>query len=266
MNQALLSRGPLYFLDQGSGPVLLLIHGFPLDHSLWREQMDPLSRSHRLVVPDLRGFGNSPLPTPPPEQWAMADYARDLVELLDYLRIQEPVAMCGLSMGGYVALALWKQWPHRIGRLLLVHTRAIADSEEVRRTRQQQAAEVIATGIGVIVEGILPRLLHPETPAQRPELVAFLRQMMGRSSPAGVVAALRGMAARPDMTPELPNIRVPTLVLVGEADAISSPDEMRAISQAIPGSQFVQVANAGHLSPLEQSAAFNAAVRAFLSH
>lgn len=266
MNQALLSHGPLSYLDQGVGPVLLLVHGFPLDHTLWREQMEPLSRSLRLIVPDLRGFGHSPLPTPPPEQWAMADHARDLVELLDHLKIQEPVAVCGLSMGGYITLALWKHWPQRVGRLLLVHTRAIADSEEVRRTRQQQAAVVLASGIGMIVEGILPRLLHPETLAQRPELVAFLRQMMNRSSQAGVAAALRGMAARPDMTPELRNIRVPTLVLVGEADAISRPDEMRSIAQAIPGSQFVQIADAGHLSPLEQPAAFNAAVVEFLGN
>jgi pimeloyl-ACP methyl ester carboxylesterase len=196
----------------------------------------------------------------------MADFARDLVELLDHLEVWEPVAVCGLSMGGYIALALWKHWPQRVGRLLLADTRAIADTDEVRQIRQQQAAEVLATGIGIIVEGILPRLLHPDALTQRPELVAFLRQMMGRSSQAGVVAALRGMAARPDMTPELPNIRVPTLVLVGEADAISRPDEMRAIAQAIPSSQFVQIADAGHLTPLEQPAAFNASVQTFLSH
>jgi pimeloyl-ACP methyl ester carboxylesterase len=244
---------------------LLLIHGFPLDHTLWKEQIPVFAQTHRVIAPDLRGFGSSPLPEPPPQRYSMADHAQDLVQLLDALTLSAPVNVCGLSMGGYIALAMWKQYADRIARLLLVHTRAIADSASVRAVRHEQAHQVQSQGTRVIAEGIRPRLFHPETAQQQPEVVRFIDEMMDRAQPAGVTAALLGMAERPDMTADLPNIRVPTLVLVGEADAISAPAEMKSIADAIPGSRFVQIAGAGHLSPVEQPAAFNAALAEFLA-
>lgn len=265
MKQVNLERGSLAFADVGTGPVLLLLHGFPLDNTLWKEQMPVLSRTHRVIAPDLRGFGSSPLPEPPPDRWTMADHAEDMVQLLDALEISEPVQVCGLSMGGYVALDLWKRHTQRVARLLLVHTRAIADTDAVRAVRREQASQVRQQGTGFIAEGMMPKLLHPETPRQQPAVASFTRAMMARAKPAGVIAALSGMAARPDMTAELAHIRVPTLVLVGEADAISSPEEMKGIADAIPGSRFVQIPKAGHLSPLEQPAAFNAALAEFLA-
>ncbi|HMP02068.1 MAG TPA: alpha/beta fold hydrolase [Gemmatales bacterium] len=265
MKEARLKAGPLRYVEQGNGPVLLLVHGFPLDHTLWSEQMESFAAHHRVIAPDLRGFGQSPLPEPVPERFDMAAYAADLAELLHQLGVAEPISLAGLSMGGYVAFAFWKLYPQRVGRLLLIHTRAGSDPPATVASRQQQAQIALDQGVEPIVEGMLPKLCHPDTATHRPDLENTLRTMMRRSTAAGIAAALRGMAARPDMTAELARIQVPTLVVAGDGDALIKEEQTRAMAEAIPGSRYIVIGHAGHLAPLEQPAAFTAAVADFLA-
>lgn len=249
-------------VDQGRGRPLLLVHGFPLDHTMWQGQADPLSRNYRVIVPDLRGFGASGVSEGPVSMERLAD---DLAALLDALQIEEPVALCGLSMGGYVAWQFWRRHASRLNRLILCDTRASADSEEAARAREETARRVLREGTAWLAEAMIPRLFAEQTLSQRPELVEATRQVICRADPRGVAAALRGMAARPDVTGWLPSIRLPTLVICGQHDAISTAAEMRDWASRIPVARFVEVPSAGHMAPLEQPAAVNAAIREFLS-
>lgn len=253
--------------DIGSGPALLLVHGFPLDRTLWTHQMEILSDSYRLVVPDLRGHGQSQVPSGPYDMDQMAD---DLCALLQKLGV-ERVVLAGLSMGGYVAFAFWRNWPHLVRALVLVDTRAAADTLEGRANRRAMIQHAQTEGTGDIVEGMLPKLLSPTTLAGKPEVVLHARRMMAHTPTAGVIGALQGMAQRPDSTPTLATITVPTLIVVGEDDAITPPAEADAMRNAIlaagsaPSVSLACIPAAGHLAPLENPTAFNRTLRAFLA-
>lgn len=249
--------------DQGTGPPMLLVHGFPLDHSMWQGQYSgtsPLAARYRLIVPDLRGFGLSSVSAGTVGMQQMAD---DLAALLDTLEVTDPVIFCGLSMGGYVAWRFWERHRQRVRALVLCDTRSAPDTPEAARGRQQLAAKVLSEGAGVVAEAMLPKLFAKETAARQPHLVEATEQVIRRTSAEGIAAALRGMAERPDATPLLSTINVPTLVVVGQHDAISPPAEMRGIADAINGVKFVEVPDAGHMSPLENAPAVNTALSEF---
>lgn len=246
--------------DEGEGEVLLFVHGFPLDSRMWRQQIASFSKSHRVLVPDLMGFGQTPL-EPPQEKLLMADYAKGLSALLDALSIREPVTLIGLSMGGYVALAFWKHFTDRLKGLGLVHTRAVADTPEGAKGRHETAAKVLKEGMGVVEGTMLPKVLAP---GASPNVAKEVKEMMLATSREGAAAALRGMAERPDFRPELPKIRVPTFVLCGDHDPIAPEAEMEEMAKAIQGSRFAVIHGAGHLSPVEKPAEFNAALRGWL--
>jgi len=252
----------LAFTDEGAGPAVVLLHGFPLDRTMWADQVPALVPEHRVVVPDLRGHGESPAPD---SVYAMEQMAEDVVELLDGLALTEPVVFAGLSMGGYVALALAAHHPERVRALILADTRAANDAPEAAANREVNARSVLAAGHPkALVESMIPKLFAPSSLRDRPELVARLRGAMEATSAAGVAGALRGMAMRPDRRPELGSIAAPTLVVVGEHDAVSPPDEARAIAEALPNGRLVTIPGAGHLSPCENPGAFNAAALDFL--
>jgi len=271
----------LHYVDRGQGRPVLFVHGFPLDHTMWAEQIDAISQQCRVIAPDLRGFGRSGkgdrsnLPERPegccaqigpvPFAATMEQFADDLAALLDALGISEPVVYCGLSMGGYIAFQFWRKYAERLRGLVLCDTRAAADSPEAAAARHVMADRVLAEGPRPLVEMMLPRLFGETTRQERPEVVEGLRRVMMANSPRGIAAAAHGMAARPDMTAALKEIRCPTLVVVGEDDVISPPAEMRGIAQAIPGAKFVEIPAAGHMSPLENPAAVNAAIIEFLA-
>lgn len=257
-----LSDCRLNVLDEGAGPPLLLVHGFPLDHTMWREQITEFASSHRVIAPDLRGFGQS---TGAGDVITMSQLADDLVDLLHRLNVHEPVTFFGLSMGGYVAWEFWRRHSAKLARLVLCDTRAVADTPEGARGRQMLAAKVLAEGSSAAAESMLPKLVAPATASDRPELVESLRQMILATAPATIAAALRGLAARDDFTSLLPQITVPALVVCGEHDSISPPDEMRGIAVALPQARFVEITAAGHMSVLESPAAVNAAMREFLA-
>ncbi len=248
--------------EAGSGPVLMLIHGFPLDHTMWRHQIAGLSDRYRVIAPDLRGFGQSDAASA--DVTTMEQLADDVAALLGALKIAEPVAVCGLSMGGYVAWQFWRRHAGRLGRLILCDTRAACDAPQAARDRLDLAQTVLAEGSALLAANMPDKLLSQATRKRRPDVAEQLRQMIRSAPPAGVAAALGGMAQRPDMTDALSEIDVPTLVLCGEHDPISEPEEMRGIAAAIPHAQYVEIPQASHLPPMEQPQAVNAAIGAFL--
>src|SRR4030095_2255099 len=172
-----------------SGPELLLVHGYPFNCSLWSEQVDALSKAFRVITPDLRGFGDSDISD---GTSTMNRMAQEVAGLLDALEISKAI-IGGLSMGGYVALAFYKQFASRVRGLILADTRAQADTEEAKQTRAQQAEKALSEGMAGIADAMLPKLLTPETVSKRPEIVKFVRDMMLQTKPEGAAAALHGM-------------------------------------------------------------------------
>jgi pimeloyl-ACP methyl ester carboxylesterase len=249
-------------VERGSETPLLLFHGFPLDHSMWRGQLEGLADVCRVVAPDLRGFGQSSVT---PGKVTMQEYADDMAALLDALGVTTPVVFCGLSMGGYVAWQFALRHRARLAKLILCDTRSSADSTEAAAGRKKTAERVLAEGPQVVAEAMLPKLFAPPAAnAREKEWVTQTREVILRNPPEGIAAALLGMAERPDVTPELGKIDVPALVLCGQYDGISPPAEMREIAAKLPNARYVEIAKAGHMAPLEQPDDVNAAIREFL--
>lgn len=253
----------LNYDDVGPGPLVVLLHGFPLDHTMWGEQKSTVGALYRLITPDLRGHGRSFAPAEAVYHVdAMAD---DVVETIEAIGIEGPVWLGGLSMGGYVALSIAARFPTRIRGLMLFDTRAAADAPEARENRLKLAAQVENEGsVRPVVDGMLPKLFGPTTRKQQPILVEDTAARMLHASPQSVAATLRGLADRPDRTEDLARIAVPTLVVVGADDEITPPAEARAMAAAIPGARLVEVPDAGHMAPMEQPAPVNKAILEFL--
>jgi 3-oxoadipate enol-lactonase len=249
------------YADSSDRLALLLIHGFPLDSGMWVPQLEELGGFARVIAPDLRGHGESEAVTSP---YSMEMLAHDCVGLLEHLAIRPPVVVCGLSMGGYVAFELYRQYPELVAGLILVATRAGADSEEAKANRDNAAENVRANGVPALVEGMLPKLLAPQTAAADPALVDVVRAIMLATSPEGAVGALQAMRDRPDSTPTLAEIDVPTLIIHGRDDQLIPLAEAEAMHQAIKGSRLVALPDAGHLPNLENPELFNDAVIDFL--
>lgn len=249
-------------LDAGQGNAVVLVHGFPLNHEMWNAQIDALSSRYRVIAPDLRGFGQSDVTD---GTVTMEDYADDLAELLDALSIHEPVVLCGLSMGGYIALEFWRRHRARLKALVLCDTRAAADSSEAAAGRQATADRVLQEGTAFLAETLIPRLFATADRSPEPAWVQATRAVIQRTDPRGVAAAARGMAGRADFIPFVGQIRVPSLLVVGQHDAITPPDEMRQLARAMPQASLVEISAAGHMAPLENPAQTNAAILAFLA-
>lgn len=249
------------YTDAGAGYPVVLIHGYPFNRSLWNEQVAALSNSYRVIAPDLRGFGETAASEGPA---TMNRMAQDVAHLLDHLEIARAV-IGGLSMGGYVALAFYKQFPSRVRALVLADTRAQADTEEAKQTRAQQAEKALSEGMAGIADAMLPKLLTPETVSKRPDVVKRVRDMMLKTKPEGAASALWGMAERDDQTGLLSRITSPASILVGAEDAITPVADSERMHNAIAGSRLVVLENAGHVSNLERTEEFNKAVLEFLT-
>lgn len=253
----------LAFDDNGPGPVVVLLHGFPLNRSMWSAQDSDIGSIYRVIAPDLRGHGETAAPD---GIYTIDDMADDVLDLLNALQLREPIVLGGLSMGGYIALSLIARHPERVRALMLMDTRSGADSPEAALGREELAKKVEASrSAGPVVDAMMPKLFSPTTRSLHPEPMARVRRMMEKTPARAVAGALRGMAARPDRTSDLARIEVPTLVLVGADDTITPPEEARAMAEAIPGARLEIIPNAGHLAPLENAAASNAAILRFLS-
>ena len=246
--------------ERGEGPAVLFVHGYPLDRTIWREQIGALE-GFRCIAADLRGMGQSDSPD---LGYSMSIYAADLAALLDVLGVDE-VVLCGLSMGGYVAFEFLRQWRSRVRGLVLMDSRAEADTPELRRARDAAAATARERGAGAIADAMLPRMLAPATISRRPDVAERVRALMAKTPVAGIVGALAAMRDREESESLLPTLAgVPTLVVVGEADTLTPPNQARAMADAIPGGRLAVISGAGHLPPVEQPEATTASLREFL--
>jgi 3-oxoadipate enol-lactonase len=260
MSSILVGDIQLAYTDAGLGQPVVLLHGYPFNRSLWNEQVSALGNSYRVITPDLRGLGESDASQGPA---TMNRMARDVAALLDRLEISRAV-VGGLSMGGYVALAFYKEFPSRVRSLILADTRAPADTEEGKQTRHQQAEKALAEGMAGIADSMLPKLLTPETVSKRPDLVKRVRDMMLKTKPEGAAGALLGMAEREDQTALLSQISCPTLILVGREDPITPVADSEKMHREIAGSRLVVIENAAHVSNLERTDQFNEELMRFL--
>lgn len=252
--------GTVHHMERGAGIPLVLIHGFPHDRTLWLPQLDGLSDAARVIAPDLRGFGAS---RGVPEVMTMDDHARDVKALLDSLGIDRAV-VCGLSMGGYIALAFAELFPDALRGLILCNTRAAADGPEARKGRYATAKRAMEQGVAGIADSMAPKMISAASATRKPELPGLIHALITRQPAEAVAASARGMAQRPDRTPMLSSIAVPTLMITGSADDLIPPADSQAMVRAIPGSTLVTLPGAGHLTNLEDPEGFNAAVRGFL--
>jgi pimeloyl-ACP methyl ester carboxylesterase len=252
----------LAYADEGPGPVVVLLHGFPLSREMWSEQLSGVGSIYRVIAPDLRGFGESPVPE---GVYSMDEMADDVAELLETLEIMGPVVVGGLSMGGYVAMSMAARYPTSVRALMLMDTRAAADTPEAAAGREASARAVLAADSAApVVDTMLARLFSKTTLEQRPERVEPIKAMMQETAPQGIAGALRGMASRPDRRDQLAKIAVPTLVLVGEDDVLTTPAEGQAMADLMPDARLELIPHAGHLAPYENPSAANAAILRFL--
>lgn len=255
------------YLDSAPGDgtrrAVVLLHAFPIGANLWEPQMRSLPAAWRLITPDLRGFGGS-TELDSVSAASMSDYAEDVIDLMDELGVERAV-IGGASMGGYAAFALLQAAGDRVDGLILANTRAGADSPEGRANRRNMLAVVDREGPSGVARDMMPRLLGKTTQEINPEIEAFVRRLIKQQSPIAIRTAIHRMMHRPDSTPLLPDITVPTLVITGDEDALIPVDESRAMAEAVPGATLVIVPRAGHLANLEQPDAFNTAFHAFLA-
>ncbi len=243
-------------------PTVVALHAFPLRSAMWQPQIDFLvERGHRVVAPDLAGFGTSDLPA---GGASIDDYGDDVVAVLNELN-EDRVVMLGLSMGGYVALSVAVRHPERLRGLVLADTRAQGDSPEVARRRTAQQQQLATEGTERLRTALVAGMVGATTSADKPELVQRVHDLA--DSPASAwIAALEALKLRPDRTAFLETICVPTLVVVGDEDRISPPAEVEQWQPMIADSTLVVLPRAGHLSNLEAAPEFNAALSSFLEH
>ena len=245
--------------EAGRGLPLVFLHGFPLSRGAWQKQIDAFASSHRVIVPDLRGFGDSETG---PGPVTMSQYAVDVLALLRRLSAG-PAVLIGHSMGGYVALAFARQFPEMLRGLVLVGTKAGPDTAEGAAGRRATAEKVRTGGVQVVIDTMAPRMLAPGNQDSR--LIEQVRSFMAPSNPAGVIGALLGMAERPDATALLAQVAVPTLVVTGADDTLIPPSESEKMARAIRGARLAVIPRAGHLVSFEQPDLFNHALRDWLS-
>ena len=244
----------------GSGPPVVLLHPFPVNREFWLPVSEFLSTRYRLIMPDLRGHGDSDLGD---GMATMAKHAGDLARVMTAAGVDR-APIVGVSIGGYVIFEFWRQFRDRVSGLVLCNTKAGADSSEARSGRLQAAEDVLKKGTEIFFEGMLPKVLAETTRHSRPDLVEGALRMMRKMSPEDVAGVQRGMAERPDSIPTAQTVNVPTLIITGDEDTATGVPEAEVMKQNIRGSKMKVVAKAGHYSPWEQPQEVGRLLRQFL--
>ena len=244
----------------GSGPPVVLLHPFPGNRDFWKAVAPALETRYRLIVPDLRGHGDS---QPGEGPATMQKHARDLERLLDATDVGK-ASFVGVSIGGYILFEFWRRFRNRVGALVLCDTKPQADSVEARANRLKVASDVLEKGTGEFIDSMIPKLIGRTTLGSRPDLVDGARRMMQKMSPKGISSIQRGMAERPDSVADLKTINVPTLIAIGEEDILSTPADGDLMRQHIARAELKLIPKAGHWSPWEQPGAVSTVLRHFL--
>jgi 3-oxoadipate enol-lactonase len=252
----------MYHLDEGHGSPLVFIHGFPLDHTMWRHQIAEFGSTHRVLAVDLPGFGQSPLA---PGEMSIIGFADQLSEFLDRIGVTEKITLCGLSMGGSISLQFALRHPDKLSGLILCDCRAVADSPEAQKMRHDLADRVLKQGPEFVAQAMAARLFAASTLAQQPQVVESIQAIIRSTAPSSIAGGSRALANREAVVDRLGEIATPTLVLVGSEDIISPPDEMQQIAQRLPQGTLAVIQGAGHMAPLEAPTETNAAIRDWLA-
>jgi 3-oxoadipate enol-lactonase len=252
----------LYFTDSGnpSQDAIVFIHGFPFSHEMWNQQIDLLKKDYRVIAYDLRGHGRSGVGD---GQYAFEFFVDDLIGLLDHLKIGKAV-LCGLSIGGYIALRAVERNPERVKGLILCDTQSGPDSNEAKLRRAATIKAVKTDGVNVYAEGLVKALFTPVSFTTKADVVERIKETVRSTSSVGICGTLLALAGRTDTTPSLPSIKIPVCILVGEHDPITPPRLSEEMHGKIPNSEFHVVLNAAHLSNLENPNAFNKHLLDFL--
>jgi 3-oxoadipate enol-lactonase len=260
--EVLVSDLNFFYTDSGktSAPTVVFIHGFPFDHTMWEEQAALAAPSFRVITYDQRGHGRTGVGD---GQYIFESFADDLFRLLDTLHVNKAI-LCGLSMGGYVALRAAERSPERILGLILCDTRSEADGNEAKLKRAASIKTVREAGVQAFAEGFLKAIFAPSSFTEKPEAVEKIRRVMTANLPQGICGTLIALATRTDTTPVLAAVQVPTLILVGEHDSITPPAAAKAMHERIPHSQMAVIPRAAHMSNLENPTAFNKELTSFL--
>jgi 3-oxoadipate enol-lactonase len=246
----------LHVVDRGKGEALVFVHAFPLDHTMWSAQAEFFGRQYRVVTPDLPGFGLSG----DTEAWTIPQVGDQLIAVMDELGI-ERCTLIGLSIGGYISLPLAINHPTRVSKLVLAHTRARADTETERAARNDMIGLLQREGIAALPGRMLPRLLGPQASA---EVQNWVRQTIEGAETEAAIHAVEAMRDRADSTPRLSQVTCPTLVIAGDGDAIIKVEECRELAEAIPNGKLAVIPKTGHLSNIEDPAAFNKVLSDFV--
>lgn len=249
------------FEEIGSGQPVVLLHAFPLNRKMWQMQAQALAaKNYRVILPDLRGFGEN-------NNFAdintMEDMARDIAQLLDTLKVEKAV-IGGLSMGGYVLFNFYRLFPQKISGLIFCDTGCAADTDEKRETRFDLIEKIEAEGSQALINEMLPNLVSPHTRKSNNELMAKIEEMFRAADPKGAIAALRGMAERQDTCNIMGEIKVPVLLIFGEDDKVTNLEIAGKMQETISKARLITIKNAGHYSNLEQPEQFNSALIDFL--
>jgi 3-oxoadipate enol-lactonase len=261
LERAQINGFEMAYVDEGQGPPILFVHAFPLDHSMWSEQIEAFKDSNRVIAPDLRGFGQSEV-TPGP--YTMDLLADDLASLLNHLGLDD-VVYCGLSLGGYIGFPFWWRHTAMLRALVLADTRATTDSPVVRQGRETMIQKARTDGVAAATEGQFARMMAPGNYERLPDVASRIRAPMNATDPRTIVATQQGMLAREDWQDKLSTIMLPTLIVVGDQDGMTPPEEARLMHSLIPDAHLAIIPAAGHMSNMEEPARFNLALADFLA-
>ncbi len=245
--------------DESKQPIIF-VHGFPYDHTMWDKQIDHLKDDYYCVTYDIRGLGSSSVGD---GQYTMESYVDDLLEIISELKLTKPV-LCGLSMGGYMAFRAIERSQDTFGALILSDTRAEADSDEGKLIRASKIKQINEEGIEAFVDSFVPTCFAHDTIVNRSDLFQSVLNKCKTNDPIGVKGALIAMLSRTDTTNYLSNISIPTLIIVGENDALTPPAVMKSLNESIPNSKFVVISDSGHMTPIEKPEAVNEAISDFM--
>jgi len=250
----------IFYEVLGSGPPVVLLHPFPANHDLWKPAAQALVSHYRVILPDLRGHGDSGIGEGPA---TMEKHAADIARVLECEEVGR-APFVGVSIGGYVLFEFWRRYRAQVEALVLCNTKATADTSEARAGRLQAAADVMECGTEPFFEGMLLKLLGETTRSTRPDLVEGSLRLMQKMSAEDVALVQRGMAERRDSVETLKTIDVPTLIVTGDEDILTGIADAELMRQYIPGAQMRVIAKAGHYSPWEQPEEVGQLVRQFL--